>query len=87
MRVVVSQIDADGTMWRRMVETAGRSDADLWQELIARAFAVPLPYRPVPGGPIYHFQMDDRDVMVAEDDLAGPLFDLVTAVLAKGDAV
>jgi hypothetical protein len=31
--------------------------------------------------------MDDRDVMVAEDDLAGPLFDLVTAVLAKGDAV
>jgi hypothetical protein len=25
--------------------------------------------------------------MVAEDDLAGPLFDLVTAVLAKGDAV
>jgi len=25
--------------------------------------------------------------MVAEDDLAGPLFDLVPAVLAKGDDV
>jgi hypothetical protein len=38
-------------MRRRMVETAGRGDAGLWQELIARALAVPVPYRPVPGGP------------------------------------
>jgi len=87
MRVVVTQIESDGTMWRRMVETAGRSDAGLWQELITRALAVPLPYRPAPGGPIYHLRLDDRDVMVAEHDLAGPLLDLVTAVLAKGDDV
>ena len=38
-------------------------------------------------GLIYHLRLDDRDVMVAEHDLAGPLLDLVTAVLAKGDPV
>jgi hypothetical protein len=32
-------------------------------------------------------RLDERDVTVAEDDLAEPLFDLVTAVLAKGDDV
>ena len=42
----MTQIESDGTMWRRMLETAGRSDAALWQELITRALAVPLPYRP-----------------------------------------
>jgi hypothetical protein len=87
MRVVVTQIESDGTMHRRAVETAGRDDAGLWQELMARALAVPVPYRPVAGGPIYHLRLDDRDVMVAEPDLAGPLLDLVTAVLAKGDPV
>ena len=81
----MTQIESDGTMWRRMVETAGRSDATLWQELITGALAVPLPYRPAPGSLIYHLRLDDRDVMVAEHDLAGPLLDLVTAVLAKGD--
>jgi len=85
MRVVVTQIESDGTMWRRMVETAARSDAGLWQELIGRALAIPLPYRPAPGAPVYHVLLDDRDVMIAEHDLTGPWFDLVTAVLAKGD--
>jgi hypothetical protein len=87
MRVVVTQIESDGTMWRRMVETAGRGDAGLWLELITRALAVPLPYRPAPGGPVYYLRLDERDVMVAEHGLAGPLADLVTAVLAKGDEV
>ncbi len=87
MRVVVTQIESDGTMERRSVETAGCGDAGLWQELIARALAVPVPYRPVPGGPLYHLRLDDRDVLIAEPDLAGALFDLVTAVLAKGDRV
>ncbi len=86
MRVVVTQIGSDGTMNRRMVDTAGRSDAFQWEELITRALAVSLPYRPAPGGAIYHLRVDDQDVMVAEHDLAGPLLDLVTAVLAEGEA-
>jgi hypothetical protein len=48
----------------------------------------PAPYRPVPGTPIYHASLDgDRQVLVAEHDLAGPLLDLVTAVLAIGGEV
>jgi hypothetical protein len=86
MRVVVTQIGSDGTIKRRMVDTAGRRDAVQWEEPVARALAVPLPYRPAPGGAIYHLRVNDRDVMVAEHDLAGPLLDLVTAVLAEGEA-
>jgi hypothetical protein len=76
MRVVVTQIESDGTMRRRMVETAGRGDAGLWQELITRALAVPLPYRPAPGGPICHLRVDDRDVMVGDcgsNGVSGPI--------------
>lgn len=83
----MTQIESDGTMWRRMVETSGRSDAGLWQELIGRALAIPLPYRPAPGVPVYHLLLDDQEVMVAEPDLDGPWSDLVTAVLAKGDVL
>jgi hypothetical protein len=76
MRVVVTQIESDGTMWRRMVETAGRGDAGLWQELITRALAVPLPYRPAPGGPIYgsapgHYVSAARRVESVADGAAG----------------
>ena len=87
MRVEVTQIEADGAMRRRMMDTSGRSDAGLWQQLIARALAVPVPYRPVPGNPIYHLRLGDRDVLIADHDLCGPLLDLVTAVLAFGEAM
>jgi hypothetical protein len=84
-RVEVTQIDADGAMWRRTIDTPGHSDAGGWQQLIARALAVPVPYRPVPGNPIYHLRLGDRDVLIADHDLCGPLLDLVTAVLAFGE--
>jgi hypothetical protein len=86
MRVAVTRIGPDGTMRRRMVDTAASSDAGPWEELIARALAAPPPYRPVPGGPVYHLRIDEQVVLVAEPDLSGPLYDLVTAVLAIGEA-
>ena len=83
----MTQIESGGTIKRRMVDTAARSDALQWEELAERALAVPLPYRPAPGGVIYHLRVGERDLMVAEHDLAGPLRDLVTAVMTLGDAV
>ena len=86
MRVVVTRIDRYGTVERRVVDTAACSDVGLWEELIARALAAQPPYRPVPGSPVYHLRVDDRAVLVAEHDLSGSLSDLVTAVLAIGEA-
>ncbi|HUL24350.1 MAG TPA: hypothetical protein VLW44_01070 [Streptosporangiaceae bacterium] len=85
MRVVVTRIEPDGTMRRRVVDTAGRSDGPRWEDLAARAAAYPPPYRPVPGTSVYHISMDDHLVQVGEYDLDGPLRDLATVVLAVGD--
>ena len=64
------------------------SDGPEWEDLARRALAVPPPYRPVPGAPIYQVNLDgDREVLVAEHDLRGPLLDLVTALLAMGEEV
>ena len=87
MRVVATRIEPDGTMRRRMVDTALQSDRRLWEDLAARAIEVPMPYRPALGIVIYHVSVDDYVVMAAEYDLAGPLRDLVTAVMALGGAV
>ena len=80
-------IGPDGTMRRRMVDTATSGDVvGPWEELAARALAALPPYRPAPGGQVYHLRVDDQVVLVAEHDLSGPLYDLVTAVLAIGGA-
>lgn len=84
MRVVVTQIEHDGTMQRRVVDTAEQSDPRNWEDLTARALAVRPPYRPVPGTAIYHICVDGHTIQVGEDDLEGPLRDLVTVVLAMG---
>jgi hypothetical protein len=69
-----------------MVDTAASSDAGSWEDLIARALASPPPYRPVPGDPVYHLLVDEQVVLAAGHDLSGSLYDLVTAVLALGEA-
>ena len=84
MRVIATRIEPDGTMQRRMVDTARQSDHRLWEDLAARAVAVPVPYSPAPGIAVYHVRVDHYVVLAAEHDLAGPLLDLVTAVMALG---
>ena len=85
MRVVVTLIGPDGTMRRRMVDTGTSGDTGPWDELLARALASLGPYRAVPGEAVYHLRVDDQVALVAEHDLSGPLYDLVTAVLAIGE--
>jgi hypothetical protein len=87
MRVEVTEVEWDGAMRRRKIDTADRGDTGYWQELIARAQGCQIPYRPVPGNPIYHLRLDDRDFLIDDHDLTGPLLDLVTAVLALGKAM
>ncbi len=88
VRVTVTRIEQDGTMQRRVVDTARCPDGSRWEGLAARALLLPPPYHPVPGAPMYHVSLDDGTItMAAEDDLRGPLLDLVTAVLARGDEV
>ena len=62
MRVVVTLIGPDGTMRRRMVDTAASSDTGPWEELLARALAALPCYRAVPRGAVYHLRVDDQFV-------------------------
>ena len=83
-RVIVTCVAGDGSIRRAAVDAAGR-DAARWEELIAQAgLGVPPPYRPRPGEAVYHIRAGGLEAQVAERDLAGPLRELVTAVLAEG---
>jgi hypothetical protein len=70
-----------------MLDTADRSDAGRWEELISQAPAVPPPYRAAPGDTVYQISVGEQTVMLAQDDLTGPFQELVMAVLAEGDPV
>jgi hypothetical protein len=84
VRVVVTRIEPDGTMHRRMVDTAQQSNPKNWDDLAARARVAQPPYRPVPGTAVYHLCVDGHIIQVGEYDLEGPLRDLAIVVLAIG---
>jgi hypothetical protein len=85
VEIAVTAIGADGTVLQARVESTGRVDGDWWEQLAASAhLEVPPPYRPVPGQPVYEIRAGGLVAHVAERDLAGPLRELVTAVIAEG---
>lgn len=72
-------------MRRAIVDTASRDDGDWWERLAASAhLEVPPPYQPEPGQPVYEVRVGECVTHVAEGNLAGPLRELVVAVLAWG---
>ena len=81
----MTRIEQDGTMQRRVVDTARCDDRLRWERLAARALEFPPPYRPVSGMPVYHVSVGHQVIFVAEHDLGGPLLNLVTAVMALGE--
>jgi hypothetical protein len=85
VEIAVTAIGADGTVRKAVVETTGRVDADWWEQLAASAhLEVPPPYRPEPGQLVYAVSGGEYVALVAEQDLAGPLREVVMAVLAEG---
>ena len=86
MVIEVTRIGGDGSIRRAVVDTAGRDDAARWERLAQQAaLEVPPPYRPEPGRPVYQISAGGQAAQVAEKDLAGPLRELVSAVLSEGN--
>ena len=80
---MVTEVTAQGTIRRGVLDTADCGETDRCTELIGQAaLKVPPPYRPVPGRPVYHIRADDKIVLVARRDLVGPLLELVMTTLA-----
>jgi hypothetical protein len=86
VNIEVTRILGDGSIRRVSVQPEERADADRWRELVDRAnLALPPPYNPDPGRPVYQVSDGSHSIEVAERGLVGPLRDLVAAVLAEGD--
>jgi hypothetical protein len=83
VRVTVTRIEWDGTVRRRMVDTAHRRDGPQWKTSPAARWPSCRSTGRSPE-PVYHICVDDTVVRGAEQDLAWALLDLITAVLALG---
>lgn len=79
----MTELTGSGGVRRGVLDTDDGGDADRRRELVEQAaLDVPPPYRPVEGKPVYQVRAGDREFMVAEPELAGPLRELIMAVLA-----
>jgi hypothetical protein len=71
-------------MRRRALDTSGLTDPGRWENLVEQVLTSPPPYRAAPGRPVYVIHAGDRAVLVGEQDLTGPLADLVETILETG---
>ena len=71
-------------MRRRALDTCGLTGAGRWETLIEQVLAFRPPYLAAPGSPAYVIHAADRAVLVDEQDLIGPLRDLVMTILPAG---
>ena len=79
----MTELTGSGGVRRGVLDTDDGGDADRRRELVEQAaLDVPPPYRPVEGKPVYQVRAGGSEFMVAEPELAGPLRELVMAVLA-----
>lgn len=85
MMITVTRVGGDGSVLSWAVRTTDRHDSGRWEQLAGHAaLDMPPPYRPTPGEPVYEIRAGEQSVQVAEQDLQGPLGELVMAVLAEG---
>lgn len=85
---MVTRIAGDGRLMHRLVDTATRGDSDRWESLVHQAaLAYPPPYEPVPDIPVYLINTGEQPVLVTQNNLTGPMEELVSAVLAEGEPV
>ncbi len=79
----MTELTGSGGVRRGVLDTEDGSDTDRRRDLVEQAaLDVPPPYRPVEGKTVYQVRAGEREFMVAEPELAGPLRELVMAVLA-----
>jgi hypothetical protein len=86
VRVVVTEIAWDGSIGRRALDTWYLTDAGRWEGLIEEVLAAPPPYRAAPGSAVYVLHAGDRAVLIGEQDLTGPLAELVTMIMEQGNS-